>query len=168
MLTIAKLAKRCGVSRTTILHYEKEGVLLPALRTSNGYRWYGDREVERLQQIKAYRSYGLPLRTISSLLSHSELQAELLKRHFYELEGEITRLRRQQEGIVALLNDPNLIGDKSVTKKRWVEIMTAAGFSEEDMTKWHQTFETLEPEEHQKFLVSLGIGAEEIAKIRAV
>lgn len=42
-----------------------------------------------------------------------------------------------------------------VNKKRWVEIMVAAGFGEEEMTKWHQKFEELEPLEHQKFLESL-------------
>lgn len=55
-----------------------------------------------------------------------------------------------------------------MNKARWVEIMTAAGFTQADMVKWHQKFEELEPEEHQKFLESLGISAEEIAKIRAL
>lgn len=55
-----------------------------------------------------------------------------------------------------------------MNKARWVEIMTAAGFTQEDMLKWHQKFEQMEPEEHQKFLESLGIDPEEIAKIRAL
>lgn len=55
-----------------------------------------------------------------------------------------------------------------VNKKRWVEIMVAAGFGEEEMTKWHQKFEELEPLEHQKFLESLGISEEEIIRIRAL
>ena len=36
------------------------------------------------------------------------------------------------------------------------------------MVRWHQTFEKLEPEEHQKFLESLSIDAEEIKHIRAL
>lgn len=47
MLTISQLEKQYGVSRPTVL-YEKEGLLLLALRTSNGYRWSIDREIERL------------------------------------------------------------------------------------------------------------------------
>ncbi|GAL04728.1 transcriptional regulator MerR family [Photobacterium aphoticum] len=46
--------------------------------------------------------------------------------------------------------------------------MIAAGFDEAAMVKWHQKFEAMEPEEHQKFLESLGIDADEIARIRAL
>jgi len=53
-----------------------------------------------------------------------------------------------------------------VNKKRWIEIMIAAGFSEPDMKKWHQAFERMEPQSHQEFLESLGIPADEIQKIR--
>ena len=49
---------------------------------------------------------------------------------------------------------------------RWVEIMKAAGFDEKSMVTWHQKFEEMEPEEHQKFLESLGIKAAEIKNIR--
>jgi hypothetical protein len=53
-----------------------------------------------------------------------------------------------------------------MNKAKWVEIMTAAGLSKEDMMKWHQKFEEMEPKEHQKFLESLGISPEEISQIR--
>ena len=53
-----------------------------------------------------------------------------------------------------------------LTKERWVEIMRAAGFSEDDMRKWHQKFEEMEPDEHQAFLESLGIQADKIKEIR--
>ena len=55
-----------------------------------------------------------------------------------------------------------------VTKARWVEIMVAAGFDEAAMIKWHQAFESIEPQEHQLFLESLGIKEDEIKKIRAL
>ena len=55
-----------------------------------------------------------------------------------------------------------------VTKQRWVAIMRASGFSDDDMKTWHQNFEAMEPKEHQKFLQSLGIGDAEISKIRAL
>ena len=54
-----------------------------------------------------------------------------------------------------------------INKDRWVEIMRAAGFKEQDMRNWHVQFEKLEPEAHQEFLESLGIAKDEIAKIRA-
>lgn len=53
-----------------------------------------------------------------------------------------------------------------VTKERWVDIMKASGFNENDMVNWHRNFEKMEPNEHQIFLESLGISAKEIVKIR--
>ncbi|EME0154786.1 MerR family transcriptional regulator, partial [Vibrio vulnificus] len=158
-----------GVSRTTILYYEKEELLIPAYRSENGYRWYGEKEIKRLEAITSYRSYGLSVSSIRSLLNRDgESQAKILKDHFNELEREIQNLRRQQKAVVMLLQEPSLLEENIVNKERWVEIMVAAGFTETDMVKWHQKFEELEPLEHQKFLESLGISNDEIATIRAL
>ncbi len=53
-----------------------------------------------------------------------------------------------------------------INKDRWVEIMRAAGLSDQDMHNWHRQFERLEPEAHQEFLQSLSIPAAEIDSIR--
>ncbi|MEF1289085.1 MerR family transcriptional regulator [Vibrio sp. M260118] len=169
MLTVTQIAKQFGISRTTILYYEKEQLLMPAYRSDNGYRWYGESEVERLAAISSYRSYGLSVSSIRSLLDRSgESQGQILKDHFNELEREIQTLRSQQKAVVVLLQEPSLLEENIVNKERWVEIMVAAGFNESDMIKWHQKFEELEPKEHQKFLESLGISSDEISKIRAL
>ena len=169
MLTVTQLARECGLSRTTILYYEREGLLAPAHRSENGYRWYGEKEIQRLKTISSYRSYGLPIPSIRTLLAQKgKSQAEILKDHFNELEREIQNLRAQQKAIVVLLQEPQLIEDNIVTKERWVQIMQAAGFSENDMVTWHQKFEEMEPAEHQKFLESLGIEQDEIVRIRAL
>ncbi|WP_039987661.1 MerR family transcriptional regulator [Vibrio owensii] len=169
MLTVTQLARECGLSRTTILYYEREGLLAPAHRSENGYRWYGEKEMQRLKPISSYRSYGLPISSIRTLLAQKgKSQAVILKDHFNELEREIQNLRAQQKAIVVLLQEPQLIEDNIVTKERWVQIMQAAGFSESDMVTWHQKFEEMEPAEHQKFLESLGIEQDEIVRIRAL
>ncbi|MEH0671087.1 MerR family transcriptional regulator [Vibrio owensii] len=169
MLTVTQLARECGLSRTTILYYEREGLLAPAHRSENGYRWYGEKEIQRLKTISSYRSYGLPISSVRTLLAQKgKSQAEILKDHFNELEREIQNLRAQQKAIVVLLQEPQLIEDNIVTKERWVQIMQAAGFSENDMVTWHQKFEEMEPAEHQKFLESLGIEQDEIVRIRAL
>ncbi|BCN24520.1 MerR family transcriptional regulator [Vibrio alfacsensis] len=169
MLTVTQIAKQFGISRTTVLYYEKEKLLIPAFRSENGYRWYGEKEIKRLEAITSYRSYGVPVSSIRTLIDRDgESQAQILKDHFNELEREIQNLRAQQKAVVLLLQEPSLLEEKIVNKERWVEIMVAAGFTDTDMVKWHQKFEELEPNEHQKFLESLGISGEEIAKIRAL
>jgi len=168
MFTVTQLAKQCDISRATVLYYEREGLMKPAHRSDNGYRWYGDSELERLRVIVSYRSYGIPVANIGSLLDRKEgaSQFQILRNHLDELGNEISVLKKQQKAIVALLKKPQLLEENMVTKKRWVEIMIAAGFDEPAMHTWHQKFEEMEPEEHQKFLASLGIDAEEITAIR--
>ncbi|MGF1707447.1 MerR family transcriptional regulator [Enterovibrio baiacu] len=168
MQTISQLAKQHRVSRTTILYYEREGLLNPAFRSENGYRWYGQKEVKRLSAILAYRSYGVPINKIAPLLDQENdmTQEQILRDQFNALENEIQRLRQQQKAIVILLEQPTLLEQNMVTKERWVDIMVAAGMSEEDMMNWHKQFEKMEPEAHQDFLESLSIDAEEIIKIR--
>ena len=53
-----------------------------------------------------------------------------------------------------------------MTKEKWVGIMRAAGFSDDDMHRWHIEFERSAPEDHQEFLGSLHITPDEIARIR--
>ncbi len=87
MLTVTQIANQFGVSHTTILYYEKEELLIPAYRSENGYRWYGEKEIKRLEAIISYRSYGLSVSSIRSLLNRDgESQAKILKDHFNELE----------------------------------------------------------------------------------
>jgi DNA-binding transcriptional MerR regulator len=170
MLTVTKLAKTCKISRATILYYEKEGLLKPALRSDNGYRWYGETEINRLQDALRFRSFGIPVAEIKGLINQDEnaCQSKILKSQFEKIEQQILDLRKQQSAIVSLLQQPELLEKEMVTKERWVEIMRASGFSDEDMVKWHQNFEKMEPEEHQLFLESLGIDAEEIRRIRSL
>jgi hypothetical protein len=53
-----------------------------------------------------------------------------------------------------------------VTKEKWVAVMRSAGFTEDDMHRWHTQFEKSAPGEHQEFLEFLHIPPAEIEKIR--
>ncbi len=70
--TINKLAKLAGVSTRTLRYYDEIGLLRPARMSSNGYRVYGQKEVDRLQQILFYRELGVPLEEIKKILSSKE------------------------------------------------------------------------------------------------
>jgi DNA-binding transcriptional MerR regulator len=169
MLSVSKLGKRFGLSRATILYYEKEGLLAPAVRAANGYRYYGDREVERLRRITGYRSYGVPVRDIRELLERESDAAveRVLRERFDHLEEEIALLRQQQRALVRILERSDLERQPAMTRKRWTAIMRAAGMSDPDMRQWHREFEAREPEAHQEFLESLDIDAGEVKRIRA-
>ncbi len=167
MLTVSKLARCCGLSRSTILYYERRGLLRRAPRSPGNYRSYSDADLARLQQIRAYRDAGLKLADVRVLLDERSNQAAVLKRRLLELDREIVALREHQQAILRLVRARGANWRKDVmTKEKWVSILRAAGFTEADMHRWHQQFEKSAPEEHQEFLQYLKIPPEEIRHIR--
>ena len=168
MLSVSQIGKRFGLSRTTILYYESCGLLKPGHRTSANYRLYGEKEARVLEQICLYRSVGLSVSSIRAMLANPETEvAALLRRRLQELDSEINRLREHQRVILRLLQTKQILRrTKNMTKDKWVSIMKAAGFSEDDMRRWHREFEKAAPEDHNEFLAYLHIPAAEITSIR--
>jgi len=168
MWTVGKLARDCGLSRSTLLYYESIGLLKPPSRTEGNYRRYGERDLLRLRQVCAWRDAGLTLADIREILDRPDSDASsVLKRRLLELDGEIGRLRDHQRAIARLLKAETSIGrEQVITKDKWKSIMAAAGFKQEDMERWHAEFEKSAPEEHQEFLQFLNIPPDEIRTIR--
>jgi len=167
MLTVTKLARRCGLSRTALLYYESIGLMRPPQRSGGNYRCYGEADLRRLLQICAYRDAGLKLEDIRQILDRTGGDAfAVLKRRLMELDAEISALRAHQQAILKLLESKTLRKAKMITKQKWVSIMQGCGFSSEQMHRWHAEFERSAPEEHQEFLEFLHIPAEEIKTIR--
>jgi MerR family transcriptional regulator, thiopeptide resistance regulator len=168
MLSISQLARRCGLSRSTLLYYESIGLLKPAERTAARYRAYGEKDARRLEQICVYRDAGLKLDDILTILDRPDNDASsVLKRRLVELNAEMERLRGHQRAILRLLQVKNSVWrTQMVTKEKLVSIMKASGLTETDMQKFHAEFERSAPEEHQEFLEFLKIPPEEIRSIR--
>src|SRR5579871_124005 len=167
-LTISKLARACGLSRTTVLYYESVGLLPPSRRSAGNYRMYSDRDLARLREVCAYRASGLKLSDIRSILDRPAGEAAgVLHRRLLEIASEVETLRDHQRAIARLLGGTNrLRRNRMVTKQKWVAIMRAAGFNGEQMHRWHCEFEKSAPAEHQEFLELLHIPADEVKQIR--
>ncbi len=67
--TVQKLAQIAGVSSRTLRYYDEIGILKPARINSSGYRIYGQKEVDRLQQILFYRELGVDLERIKNIIT---------------------------------------------------------------------------------------------------
>jgi len=83
-----------GVTRRNIRFYEKEGLLMPPRNNQNGYREYGEKEVEELKRIKLLRKLGLPLDEIRRLQSGNGTVADGMRRHLISLEREQKNLEQ--------------------------------------------------------------------------
>src|SRR5437868_5979394 len=125
MLTVTKLARRCGVSRTALLYYESIGLMPPPARTDGNYRCYSEGDAERLRRIRAYRNAGLSLEDIGAILKATGRRGRdgdasgVLKRRLVELDAEIEALRAHQQAILKLLGSRALGKADMITKEKW-------------------------------------------------
>lgn len=169
LLTTGRLARLCGLSRSALLHYEAERLLVPRTRSAAGYRLYGADEVERLQRIRAWREAGLGIAAVRDLLAGGRSTAErLLQARLVEINRQVAALREQQQAVARLLG-PRGLGRQSrrLDKARWVAVLRRAGFDDAAMRRWHAAFEAEAPQAHQDFLDALGIAPAAAAQIRA-
>lgn len=80
--TIQKIAKLAGVSTRTLRYYDEIGILKPARVNSSGYRIYGEKEIDRLQQILFYRELDLDLSEIKKIVASPDFnEIEALRHH---------------------------------------------------------------------------------------
>jgi MerR family transcriptional regulator, thiopeptide resistance regulator len=169
MTTIGRLSQAFGLSRSTLLYYDRIGLLQPSLRDENGYRRYSAADTSRLGQICTYRRAGLRLADIRKILAAGGGRlSEILENRLSGLNEEVKALREQQRLIICLLRQPQILSLRSgpMDKERWTRLMRRAGFSDQQMLDWHVDFERRAPLDHQRFLELIGLAAGEIAALR--
>lgn len=85
--TIQKLAKLAGISTRTLRYYDEIGLLRPARVNASGYRIYGTKEVDALQQILFYKEMGLELGQIKEAVHKPDFDnLTTLREHLKRLE----------------------------------------------------------------------------------
>ena len=82
-----------GITKKNIRFYEAEGLLSPRRNSENGYRDYGEVEVETLRRIKLLRKLGFPLEEIRQMQTGSRTVGDGMRRHLVTLEREQENLR---------------------------------------------------------------------------
>jgi DNA-binding transcriptional MerR regulator len=165
---ISQLAHLCELSRSTLLYYDRVGLLPPSGRTDAGYRYYTEKDLERLRLICHYRQAGLAIEDIQMMLALSGYPSfPILEKRFQEIGGEIRQLKTKQTLLSHMMK--GISSDylfPEVDKAMWVEMLHAAGMDDQAMKRWHGEFETRAPEAHHEFLLSLGISEQETREIR--
>jgi DNA-binding transcriptional MerR regulator len=69
MFRIQQFAKLANVTVRTLHHYDRLGLLAPALRSLRGYRLYRMEDLAQLERILVLRYLGVPLKEIAALLA---------------------------------------------------------------------------------------------------
>jgi len=106
--TVNKISKISGVSARTLRYYDEIGLLKPVRVASSGYRLYGQKELDILQQILFYREMDFPLDKIKSILYESDFNRA------QSFEYHLTELNKKRERLDVLIN--NVIKSLSAMK----------------------------------------------------
>lgn len=168
MYKIGEISEIFGISRSTLLYYDKVGLLSPSYRTRSNYRVYSENDLERMKKIETYKKAGVPLKDIKDILESGEnILVSALEKRLSALNMEISTLKGQQKQITELLSKTSGAAEiKALDKDGWISILRASGMDDNDLFRWHIEFEKVSPDAHQNFLEFLGMKSQEIRAIR--
>lgn len=108
LYTVKEVAKLTGVTIKALHHYHKIGLLEPCEITESGYRHYGTKELERLQQILFYRELDFPLKDIKKALEDEPNRLECLDKQQKLLFARKQRL----ECLLRTIDESIVLGKK--------------------------------------------------------
>jgi DNA-binding transcriptional MerR regulator len=137
MFTVKEISKMAGITPRTLHYYDEIGLLKPSRVGVNGYRYYGDECLLRLQQILLYRELDMPLEDIKKIMGRREFELlSALEKHKQELRKRIEQMER-------LVNTVDLTIDHLKGKKEMSNKQLFTAFSEEQQTEYAKEAETM-------------------------
>ena len=110
-LQIKEFAELTGVSVRTLHYYDEIGLLKPCyVDEKNGYRFYDEASLERMQEILFYRELDFPLKSIAEILASPNYdkqkalaqQKQLLTLKKDRLERLIAALEQAEKGEITM------------------------------------------------------------------
>jgi len=137
MFTVKQLSKLAGVTPRTLHHYDEIGLLKPSHVGDNGYRYYGEDAVLRLQQILFYRELDIPLDDIKKIMGRRDYDVMgALQSHKEALSKQAVRINRLIQTVDNTIN--HLKGNRTMSDEKLFE-----GFNEEQQEKYAQEAEKM-------------------------
>jgi DNA-binding transcriptional MerR regulator len=109
MDTISKVSSKTGIQTETIRYYERIGLIPKPSRQANGYRLYGEADLERLNFIRSARALNFSLQEIAQILASRDRHEppckhvmDLIQSHIDEVEKRIRELQQLKGELVSL------------------------------------------------------------------
>lgn len=101
MYTISEMASIFGVSRQTLIYYDKIGLFAPAEVNEKGYRFYSPTQIPLMRLICMLRDLGVDLEEIMRLTSSYDVaeMANKLRERVSELDGQIAALEKERNSV---------------------------------------------------------------------
>lgn len=99
--TTGEFARILGVKKHTLFHYDEIGLLSPALRRENGYRYYFVWQMDVFGVIKALQKLGMPLEEIKEYMENRSPKRfiAMMDNKETQIDAEIERLKNMKRFI---------------------------------------------------------------------
>src|SRR4030042_2023613 len=95
MFLVRQLPRMAGVTPRTLHYYDQIGLLKPTRIGDNGYRYYGQEALLRLQQVLFYRPLDMTGAQIQEIMAESDFDVQgPLQSHKQQLRRRIRQLER--------------------------------------------------------------------------
>lgn len=132
--SIQDLAKAAKTTSRTLRHYGEVGLLEPSRIGANGYRYYDQNALVRLQRVLLLRELGLGLPAIAEVLRGERNTASALRTHLELLRQEQDRLRRQIESVTTTLRKTE--GGEQLMAEEVFDGFDHAQYKDEVIERW--------------------------------
>jgi DNA-binding transcriptional MerR regulator len=128
------LSKLTGVSVQTLHHYDRIDLLKPSTRLDSGYRLYFEKDLLKLQQIIALKSFGFGLSQIKLLLTGNIDPLEHFKAQSRFLKEKAKSLLETSQALESIASGVN--NDKSITWKNIIKLIEVYNMTQEKDKTW--------------------------------
>lgn len=132
--SIQEIARAAGTTSRTLRHYGELGLLEPSRVGRNGYRYYDQESLVRLQRILLLRELGLGLPAIAEVLAGERDSRQALRTHLEWLERERQRIERQLESVRSTLH--KLEGGERIMASEAFDGFDHTQYKDEVIERW--------------------------------
>jgi DNA-binding transcriptional MerR regulator len=124
LLSISEIAKISRLSRSTLIYYDRLGLLSPVKRGNNKYRYYSYSQITSINLIVTMQELGMPLKDIADLVQHRtpESVMELFSAQSGSIDLEIERRARSRKLLLTLktIIEDAMGVDEEKIEERWI------------------------------------------------
>jgi len=132
--SIQQIARLSGTTSRTLRHYDDLGLLPPTSIGANGYRYYDEAALTRLQRILLLRELGLGLPAIAEVLAGQTDDTAALESHLGWLEHERDRVDRQIASVTTTIL--KLRGGEQLMAEEMLDGFDHTVYKDEVVERW--------------------------------
>ena len=138
--SIGQVSKLFEISKDTLRHYDKIGILKPEVNEKNGYRYYYEDDLEKLDLILETKYLGIPLSEIKETIESEDLKKYkiIVEKHEQSIANQIEELKIKQR----YLQEARVVLDKILEFKNEYDISKIKIY-DETMTLYGVNFKNI-------------------------